>query len=142
MTAPEIIFLPSDINVCCVTASSFPAGIAAAHEALHRLFADEKPRAFYGISWADQQGNIIYKAAAGESEPGEFTAREEEKFIIRKGHYIGLLVKDFRHHPQKIKLAFDELLKRPEIDPAGYCLEIYKEDNSVQCLVGLGSLPA
>lgn len=63
-------FIDKDIKVLCTTASSFPEGVQMAHKKLHSLFPARERRTFYGISYPDKSGNIIYKAAADQLNEG------------------------------------------------------------------------
>ena len=67
----EIFFLSEDVKVFYLTAESFPAGVLAAFQKLHSLIPDSLGRTTFGISHADKNGNIIYKAAVEESFEGE-----------------------------------------------------------------------
>ena len=57
--------------------------------------------------------------------------------VIEKGEYICLLVKNFRKDINLINNAFKYLTSQPNIDPQGYCIEWYQDDNDVLCLVKL-----
>jgi len=64
--------LSEDIKVMCITADHFPEGIEEAHQKLHAKFPErEEHRRFFGISKPNEQGQIIYKAAAEELHKGE-----------------------------------------------------------------------
>lgn len=125
-----------DVPTYCVTAESFPEGIAEAHKQLQALLPFNDRRDYYGISWPDENGIMIYKAAAqimeGESLPGL------ETFIIKNGPYNTLYINDYRKHPDSISKAFELLVKQHEVDPQGYCLEWYINENDVKCMVPLG----
>ena len=59
-------FLDSNIKVICIPADDFPNGVLTAHQKLHALLGDEKERKYFGISYPDKPGSIIYKAATKE----------------------------------------------------------------------------
>lgn len=129
--------IDNDIKVICITADSFPAGVAKAHQTLHGLLAGAD-RKFFGISYQGRDGNIIYKAAAEEKYVGEAEALHCESFLIRKGSYTSAAVNNFMADVVSvIGKTFQELLKHPGIDKNGYCLEIYLTDNDMMCLVKL-----
>jgi hypothetical protein len=125
-----------DVPTYCVTAESFPEGIAAAHQQLHTLLPKNDRRDFYGISYPDENGIMIYKAAAqimeDESLPGL------ETFVIKNGPYNSFYIYDYKQNPDSIGEAFELLLKQHEVDPNGYCLEWYINENDVKCMVPLG----
>jgi len=133
----ETYFLEQDIKTFYVEASSFPEGVKAAFQKLHSLVKSPLTRQFFGISYMEKPGKIIYKAATRETYAGEGAELSCETFIIRKGEYSSIYIKDFMKDISSIGKAFEELLKHPQLDPKGYCLEIYEGMNNVRCLVPL-----
>jgi len=129
-----------DIKVVCVTASSFPEGVQAAHQKLHAALPGSKSKNFYGISYSDKNGNIIYKAAAEETHTGEAEKLGLETFVIRKGKYISQLLSNWRQDEMAVGNTFKKLLSDPRIDKNGYCLEIYVNEKDMRCLVPLDPL--
>ncbi len=129
--------LEKDIDVFCKTASSFPDGIKEAHESLHRLISFSPQRKYFGISWMNKTGDIIYKAAAEELTPGELSKHNLESFIIRKGDYIYIDIKDFMKIIPAIGQAFEQLKSDERIDPQGVALEWYLNDTDVRCMIRL-----
>ena len=133
----EQVNFVNDIKVFCVTADSFPDGVIACWQKLHSFFAAPKERTYYGISFGEKNGNIIYKAATKEEYDGEAEKYGCEIFIIKKGTYIGETIKDFMKDIPAIGRTFNNLLAHPGINKNGYCLEIYLNEKDVQCLVKL-----
>lgn len=130
--------LSEDLPVMCVTADSFPNGIESAHQQLHQMLDSSKEkRDFFGISHPDKNGKIIYKAAATEIESGEAARLGLETFTIKKGSFNSFFIKNFRDDIENIREAFEILLKQPEVDPEGYCLEWYIGHDDVKCMVPL-----
>ena len=129
--------LSEDIKVVCVTAKHFPDDVERAHIQLHSVLPEKEKRRFFGISKPDKDGEIIYKAAADEIEPGEAEHFGLETFTIKKGTFNSFFIKDFMEDPDSIPQAFKILLGQPEVDPKGYCLEWYIGENDVKCLVPL-----
>lgn len=120
-----------------VEAESFPHGVKAAHERLHMILGEIKEREFYGISFSGSDNTIIYRAATREEFPEEALILGLGKFTIRKGFYFSTVVPNWRKSEKSIANVFQELLKHPELDPQGYCLEIYPNLLDIQCLVKL-----
>ena len=125
-----------DVHTFCVTADHFPQGIAQAHQQLQSLLPKNDRRNYFGISYPDKNGLMIYKAAAeileGESMPGL------ETFVIKNGPYNTFYINDYSLHPESIGQAFELLNKQHEVDPHGYCLEWYINEHDVKCMVPLG----
>lgn len=134
----EKTILEQDIKVFYVTATSFPQGIGEATQKLHSLFPFSKERKIFGLSRPENNGGIIYRAAAEEMFEGEAQKLKCETLIIPKGKYISILVRDFRKDVMSIDRAFQQLLKQPNLDPQGYCVEQYATDNeAVTCMIRL-----
>lgn len=129
--------IDKDIKTLYIQADSFPLGIKQAFQKLHSLMGSTANRQFFGISYMEGQGNIIYKAAGEENYEGEAEQLNCETFVIRKGNYISIYINDFMNDITSIGKAFEELLQDPNIDPKGYCLEIYEGMKNVRCLVPL-----
>lgn len=135
----ETYQIEKDISVICIKAETFPAGIMAAHQQLHEITDNDAERKYFGISYPERPGHIIYKAAASEKYEGESVKLNCENFIIRKGNYKSIFIKDFMNNIPAIGNAFQQLLHEPNIDPGGYCLEMYEGENDVRCMVPLSS---
>ena len=118
-------------------ATSFPDGIQAAYQKLHSLIGSPDGRKFFGISYPETPSKIIYKAAVEERYPGEGEQLGCETFVIKKGHYISIYIKDFMKDIPKIGQSFQELLADQRIDPNGCCVEEYINDKDVRCMVRL-----
>lgn len=135
----EIYHLDHDIKLFCITAESFPEGILDAFQKLHSLLSSTEERNFFGISFPDKNGEIIYRAAVEESYSGEAKNYNCETFLLKHGNYISIYLNNISDDPQKIKSAFDKLLANPDIDPEGCCVEMYSNNFEVRCMVRLNS---
>ncbi|MBB6236004.1 hypothetical protein HDC90_000610 [Pedobacter sp. AK013] len=133
----EEYILNEDIKVMCITAESFPNGVLAAHQKLHALFPPGKQRRYFGISRPNGKREIIYKAAVEEIADDEIGKFGVETFIIKKGTFISELVPNFMIDVSRIGKTFEKLLKQPNIDPNGYCLEMYINKTDVRLMVGI-----
>jgi hypothetical protein len=123
-----------DISVVYIQAISFPEGVLAAHQKLHSLVPFTRERGYFGISYGNTEGGIIYKASA-EILDGE--KYDLETFTIKKGNYLSEILKDYQQDISSIGKIFQKMLTDPRIDKNGYCLEIYLNDRDMQCLVKL-----
>lgn len=128
----EIAVIEKDIHVYYVTAKSFPTGILEAHQKLHSMLPS-KERRFFGFS-RPENGAIIYKAAAEILEGDNLNC---ETFVIKKGNYKCMTVLNYMEDHQGIGNAFKELISDLDIDPNGYCIEYYYNDEDVKCMVRL-----
>jgi predicted transcriptional regulator YdeE len=133
----ETISLEHDIEVFCVTATSFPDGVLASHQTLHRLIPPSgSSRRYFGLSRPEDGGGIIYRAAA-ERLKGENNVHGLKTITIKKGEYIAAVIKNYLEDVTKIEKAFRELLEHPGLDPNGYCVEVYTSDKDVTCMIRL-----
>lgn len=115
----------------------FPEGILAAHEKLHDLLSTSEDRNFYGISCPNEEGAIVYKAAAEQLHDDEAKQLKCETFIIKKGDYISYTIRDFHKDMGSIGKAFHELLADSRIVAEGCCVEVYLNQDDVQCMIRL-----
>ena len=131
-------FLNSDINVLCVTASSFPDGIMDAFDKLNSLVQSSTPRRVFGISYGSGNNNIVYKAAVEENSTDEATRLGCERFTIKKGEYTSEYIADFMDNIPAMGQAFREMCSDKRIERSGYCVEMYLNNNKdVLCAVRL-----
>ena len=133
----EIITLDKDIKVICVQAKSFPDEIVEAHDRLHSLIPYSKERRFFGLSRRNENGRIIYNAAAEEIFPNEAEKFRCKTLVIKSGKYISIFISDYLKDIQSIDKAFKKLILQPDIDPEGYCVEWYVNEKDVRCMVRL-----
>jgi hypothetical protein len=133
----EIIHQAADIKVFYVKAKSFPEGISESLERIHQLAPSSPDRKFFGLS-RPENGSIIYLAAAEEMETGESEKINCPSLILRKGAYMSEPIKDYMKDLNLIGKTFNELLKKPGLDPEGYCVEWYLSDKEMNCMVRMG----
>jgi predicted transcriptional regulator YdeE len=136
MLVMETIHINDDIKVLYSTAKSFPEGIMDAFNELQSKVPASKNRIYYGIS-RPENGHITYKAAVEELYNGEAEKLGFDKMVIKKGLYSCSTIKDFMKNTPEIGKAFQELLTSPNLDPNGYCVEWYLNDQDVICMVRL-----
>lgn len=125
--------LDKDINAICVTAKSFPDDITGAFDRLKALLPDANNRTLYGIS-RPENGKIVYRAAA-EGTLDEAKKSGIDSFTIKAGKYITETIHDWQAHMEQITSTFQALLDQPNIDPIGACVEWYKNDKELVCMV-------
>jgi len=133
----ETFELKEDIKIICNQAKTFPEGIKEAFDTLQQSLPDCEKRTWYGLSSPNEKGVVIYKAAVTELTDEEAEKFGFKPFTITKGIYISKTISDWMKNPQVIGDTFMELLEHPDIAPDGYCLEWYKNDTDVQCMVRL-----
>jgi hypothetical protein len=129
--------LIEEIKVLCVTAKSFPDGIIEAYETIEKLGPEMCDRTFFGISSPDISGKIIYKAAVTQMSEREAEKYGLETFIIPKGEYLIETLFNWMDNTAVFAATFQKLLKDPRLDTSFPCLEWYKSNDEVMCMVKL-----
>jgi PhnB protein len=125
-----------DIRVFYIQAKSFPDGVMEAFQQMHSIIEIPPQRRSFGIS-RPEKGKIIYRVACEEVAKGDLEKHHLTEFIISKGVYLGVEIKNFRKDLTSIKKAFNILIANPKIDPDGYYIEEYKGIDDVFCMVRL-----
>ena len=130
----EKYIFEEDLKIYTLTAKSFPEDIGEVHHRLYKIFPPNPPRKYFGIS-RPENGIIIYKVGSEVFYNEEIDLKLVEPFIIQKGNYISILIKDFRNNLSQIDTAFKHLTSLKNIDPNGYCIEYYFNSNDVRCMI-------
>jgi hypothetical protein len=132
----ESIRLDKNLQLICVRAASFPTGIKEAFEKLRQRDPSIGTRTFYGISHGSENG-IVYWAAVEEAFEGEGAALGLEPYTLKKGVYATETLENINSNEDQIGQAFGRLLKNPKLDRYGECIERYKNEAEVLCMVRL-----
>src|SRR5215831_21002546 len=106
----EKYHLKEDVKILCLPVLDFPAGINEAFVSLATEFPAAGDRTYYGISWMDDTGNIVYKAAAQETARDKDKSINYESFALPKGTYFTETLKDWRKNLQCIKDIFEKMM--------------------------------
>lgn len=125
--------LAEDVRLYCVQASSFPAGILAAFNRLENIFTDVPLRDCFGISYMNEDGDIIYKAAIAASHIENSHGCEE--FTLVQGEYLTTTIKNWRQNVPAIGQTFKTLIADARMDKTFPCVEWYENEEDVICMV-------
>lgn len=129
----ELFTQATDINLIGIEVETFPLGISKAFDSLANTFGLD--RAYYGISWCENDGKIKYYAMTTESNAVELQGNNYEKLIIPKGEYRSITVFDWMAKTDRIKDFFQELIGEGSPDKNNPCVELYKSDAEMVCMV-------
>lgn len=132
----ETIIIKEDIALFYIQALNFPNDIGSTFAKIYSLFEVTHARQVFGIS-RPENGKIVYKVAAEEIHKDELAKHLLPKFIIPKGRYLSIEIKNYKNQIGLITDAFNKLIVNPKIDPNGYCIEWYQTDKDVICMVKL-----
>jgi len=131
----EKYILHTDIKVFGTHVPAFPLGIEQAFTHLMNIVPDGKKRAYYGLSWLDAAGKIVYIAAVQESHDGEAAVYNMDTYIIEKGDYKSVTLHDWMKKTDSMKDIFHEMMQDKEIDLSKPCIEWYKSDQEMMCMM-------
>jgi hypothetical protein len=124
-----------DINTFGVHVTTFPAGVGEAFEKLSKELENGMHRPWYGISWMDDKGKVVYYANSAEISPNEAAKYKYETLLIEKGEYYCEPVKNWRSNLDCIKDVFHDMMESGKTDSNKPCIEWYKSDDEMLCLI-------
>ena len=127
--------LENNVTVFGFQVKNFPNGIGEAFHKLIEMIPNGKERAYYGISYFDNTGNVVYKAAAEEKFTGEAEKYNCERYTIEKGEYLTIKLLDWRNKTDCIKDLFHELMEDGRTDKSKPCIEWYYNDDEMLCML-------
>jgi len=132
----EKLTINSNIKVFGINVKTFPAGIGAAFDELISKTGDAAgARNYYGISYLNNNGEVIYKAVAAEKTEGEAAKYGYTESEIEKGEYLCKALKNWQTQTGCIKDLFHEMMEDENADRTKPCIEWYKSDDEMLCLV-------
>lgn len=131
----EKIILTHDISVFGIQVTSFPMGVGEAFDKLIKMLPGEFDRSFYGISFMEPTGKMIYIAAAEEIEPGEAEKYHCEKYIVEKGTYIAEKITWWRQQINCIKDVFHSIMQEKNVNLEKPAVEWYRNEEEMFCMV-------
>ena len=124
-----------DLQVFGLQVMSFPYGIGEAFGNLMEMIPNGKERAYYGISYFDNAGNIVYHAAAEEKYSGEAEKYNCKSYTIEKGEYLAIKLAGWRSKTDKMKELFHELMIDERTNKSKPCIEWYYNDDEMMCMM-------
>lgn len=128
--------LEKNLNVFGIQVTTFPAGIGEAFDELIKQTGDcAGERNYYGVSSMSKEGKIIYKAVAEEKYEGEAERFNYEEDIIEKGDYLYKTLYHWTNKTSMIKDIFHEMMHDEHVDVMKPCVEWYKNDEEMLCMV-------
>lgn len=126
--------LENDLNVFGKRVENFPDGIGEAFDDLVGVVPDGFNRPYYGISYMTEEG-IEYYATALERFNGEAEKYNCMRYTIEKGNYFTEAINDWRKKTHMIKDVFHNMAVKVHAEKGTPCIEWYKNDNEMVCMV-------
>jgi predicted transcriptional regulator YdeE len=122
-----------DIVVIGIEVKTFPLGVKEAFGSLMKTLGGD--RAYYGISWMDDDDNVKYYAMASEAFPGEGKPHNYESLTIGKGKYKAEALHDWMSKTDCIKDIFHDLMGNDKPNKKHPCIEWYQSDADMLCMI-------
>jgi len=114
---------------------TFPLAVKEAFTALLDMIPDGFKRSYYGLSYMDYKGKIVYIATAEEKEEGEAQKYHCERYTVEKGKYLAVTLDDWLKKVDCIKDIFHEMMEDDRADKTRPVVEWYKTETEMPCLV-------
>jgi len=128
---------PYNLKVFGTHVKTFPNGIGAAFDALMHKMPKNQTRSYFGISELASNGDILYYAAAEETFDGEARHYGYDIYVVKQGEYLTVTVTDWKKKTACIKDVFEAMLDDDRIDKENPCIEWYKNEEEMVCMVKL-----
>ena len=129
--------LREDIDIFGFVVKDFPGGVGKAFDQLMAMVAEDSDRAYYGISYMDERGKVVYIAAVEDRNDGMSERNNCQKFTIHKGMYVAHEILNWMQDTGKIRDTFHEMIDQHGVDLTKPCIEWYKNDNEMVCMMKL-----
>ena len=135
----ETYTLKNDIEAFGFKVKTFPNGIGDAFDKLIEMVPEGLNRSYYGISYMTPDNEVVYIAAVEEKNKGEAERNKCDRYTIEQGKYIAVTVKDWRQKTDTIKDVFHAMMNEKNIDHSKPCVEWYKNDDEMLCMLKVNS---
>ena len=135
MNFMETYEIAAPILVIAEIAEDFGKGIGEAFVRLaEKLDNKGQKRDSYGILLKEEDG-MNYYAAYTELYEGEAIEKSLPSFTISSGNYFSIQVKEWNKNILHIGPTFDQILKSGKVDTSSPCIEFYKTEEELICIV-------
>ena len=135
----ETFVIKKNIEAFGFQVKTFPERIGEAFDSLIAMVPEGLNRSYYGISYMTSDNKVVYIAAVEEKTKSEAERNKCERFIIEQGKYLAVSVKYWRKKTDTIKDVFHGIDKEENIDRSKPCVEWYKNDDEMLCMLKLNS---
>lgn len=132
----ESYMVAQDVRVFGILVETFPLGIKEAFESLVKSFGSG--RSYYGLSWCAESGEIQYYALVSEAFDGEAKKYNYHQFTLRQGEYRTATLFHWMSKTDTIKDIFMELTGGSSPTKGRPCIEWYKSDQEMMCMIKAG----
>lgn len=130
----EKITLDKAVKLVAKQVKTFPLGISEIFDHLLHTLPEGKARAYFGISWMEDD-RVVYYAAAEQRAPSELKDFELEPWTIESGEYLAIPITQWYQKLDSIKDVFHHLMLDQRTDKTKPCIEWYQSDNKMLCMM-------
>ncbi|HZJ60088.1 MAG TPA: hypothetical protein VFD24_07410 [Chitinophagaceae bacterium] len=131
----ETYDLKKDLKVFGKEVKTFPQAVKEAFSSLLNMIPDGFKRSYYGLSYMDDKGKMVYIATAEEKDEGEAEKYNCERYTVEKGEYLAVTLDDWLKKVDCIKDIFHEMMEDDRADKTRPVVEWYKTETEMLCLV-------
>ena len=131
----ETYDLKKDLKVFGKEVKTFPLGVKEAFSALLDMIPEGFKRSYFGLSYMDDKGKIVYIATAEEKDEEEAEKYNCERYTVEKGEYLAVTFDDWLKKINCIKDVFHEMMEDDRADKTRPVVEWYKTETEMLCLV-------
>ena len=126
--------IDEEILTYYLEAKDFPMGISLTFDQLERQTRCFEGRHVYGVTFCDNE-NLTYLACVEQQYAGESEQYQLPQFIIPKGNYLVITLKNWRRQLEDIPGAFSLLMKQPGVKKNSISLEDYQNEDEMLLMV-------
>ncbi|MBL7789193.1 MAG: hypothetical protein JNL75_05095 [Chitinophagales bacterium] len=135
MNPIEVYRIDTPICVMIEKAQDFGKGIGEAFVRLaEKLENKGQKRDCYGVV-LKEDSDMCYYAAFTEIYEGEAREKSFPSFMIPSGNYHMIRVEEWNKNILHIGPTFDQILKSGKVDTTSPCIEFYKTEQELLCMV-------
>ena len=135
MNPMEVHIMDSPVLVIIEKAEDFGKGIGEAFVRLaEKLENKGQKRNCYGIVLKEDNG-MNYYAAYTELYDGEAIEKSLPTFTIASGNYYTIRIEEWNKNILHIGPTFDQILKSGKVYTSTPCIEFYKTEQELICMV-------
>ena len=122
----ETYDLKKDLKVFGKEVKTFPQAVKEAFSSLLNMIPDGFKRSYYGLSYMDDKGKMVYIATAEEKDEEEAEKYNCERYTVEKGEYLAVTLDDWLKKINCIKDVFHEMMEDDRADKTRPVVEWYK----------------
>jgi len=112
----EIYDLKKDLKHFGKEVKTFPLGVEEAFRTLLDMIPEGFKRSYFGLSYMDDLGKIVYIATAEEKDEREAEKYKCERYTVEKGEYLAVTLDGWLKKVDCIKDIFHEMMEDDRAD--------------------------